>query len=134
VVNASIDFLGTLPKGASLTIDIKDSDNKSSIASGPLCGVTVKGNTITGNTIIDPNVPQLWWPNGMGDQNLYYVTVTVVDENRNLWLPSPSEQVSVPSFSTKEILPMPNSPKALHRAPIGISRSTDMNSTPRARI
>lgn len=85
VVNASIDFLGTLPKGASLNIDIKDLDNKSSIASGSLSDITTKSGTITGTTVVDADTPKLWWPNGLGQQNLYYITVNVVDsKNKTL--------------------------------------------------
>lgn len=81
VVNASIDYLGKLPEGASLTVDIKSWDKKSSIASSSLGEITVKGNTITGNTLIDAKLPKLWWPTGMGEQNLYHVTVNVVDKH-----------------------------------------------------
>ena len=81
VVNASIDFLGTLPEGASMHIDIEDSGTGSSIASGLLNDVAILGNTITGNTVIQPNIPKLWWPLDMGNQNLYNVTVSVMDKN-----------------------------------------------------
>jgi beta-mannosidase len=82
VVNASIDFLGSLPAGASMTVDITGAQDCSPLASGSLENITVSGNTITGLTTVDANAPKLWWPNGMGDQNLYYVTVSIVDSNR----------------------------------------------------
>lgn len=81
VVNASIDYLGTLPKDASLIAEIKDSLNKTIIASGSLAKVTTTGNSISGIITIDPDLPKLWWPMGMGAQNLYYITITVVDKN-----------------------------------------------------
>ena len=77
VVNASIDFLGTIPEGASMNIDIEDYNTGSSIASGSLNDVTIQGNTITGNTVIQPNIPKIWWPLDMGNQSLYNVTVSV---------------------------------------------------------
>ncbi|KAL1964799.1 hypothetical protein VTN77DRAFT_6666 [Rasamsonia byssochlamydoides] len=82
VVNASIDFLGNLPEGASLTIDIKDAKDSSTLASGSLSNITVSGNTITGTTTVDANAPKLWWPNGLGEQNLYQVTINVVDSEK----------------------------------------------------
>ncbi|GAM42617.1 beta-mannosidase Bma2A [Talaromyces pinophilus] len=81
VVNASIDYLGALPKGASLTVEIKDSQNKTTIASGSLTNVTTAGSSISGITTVGANVPKLWWPTRMGDQNLYYITINVVDSS-----------------------------------------------------
>ncbi|KAL1998178.1 hypothetical protein VTN02DRAFT_6714 [Thermoascus thermophilus] len=80
VVNASIDFLGDLPEGASMTVEISEAaDPLSKLASGPLDNVTASGNSITGTTVIAADAPKLWWPNGLGNQSLYAVTVRVVD-------------------------------------------------------
>lgn len=81
VVNASIDYLGTLPKGASLNVEIKDSQNKPIIASGSLTNLTTAGNSISGITTVGANVPKLWWPTSMGEQNLYFITINVVDRS-----------------------------------------------------
>ncbi|KAK5996760.1 Beta-mannosidase A [Cladobotryum mycophilum] len=78
IVNASLDFLGTLPKDASLTVVIADAKAKSSVLySGELSGVTRSNMTITGSVTIDAKKPKLWWPRDMGDQNLYMVSVSV---------------------------------------------------------
>ncbi|KAE8554084.1 hypothetical protein EYB25_002622 [Talaromyces marneffei] len=81
VVNASIVYLGSLPKGASLTVEIKDAQNQTTIASGSLTNVTTSGNSISGITTVGADVPKLWWPTSMGDQNLYYITINVVNNN-----------------------------------------------------
>ncbi|KAI5286655.1 hypothetical protein KEM54_006612 [Ascosphaera aggregata] len=82
VVNASIDYLGTLPKEVSLVIEIKDFNNTSSpIASGFLKHVTRRNATITGDITVDPLLPKLWWPSGMGERNLYQVTVKIIDKD-----------------------------------------------------
>jgi beta-mannosidase len=82
VVNASIDYLGELPKGASLSYKITDAkDSKSTLASGQLKGITTSGSTITGSILLGAQAPRLWWPSGMGEQNLYNITIQILDSN-----------------------------------------------------
>ncbi|KAI5305698.1 hypothetical protein KEM56_003606 [Ascosphaera pollenicola] len=82
VFNASIDYLGALADGASLTVEIKESDGSAPIVSGPLKHITRKNATITGDIIIDYGLPKLWWPTGLGEQNLYRITVKIVDNEK----------------------------------------------------
>lgn len=84
VVNASIDFLGVLPKTASMAIEIKDLESGRTLESAPLENVTTIHNSITGSITIDAYAPKLWWPNGLGKQNLYNVTVMVRDNDEEL--------------------------------------------------
>lgn len=76
VLNASLDTLGYLPSGAQLSYTLLDINNNT-IQSGSLSNVTVSNSTITGSTIIPSNAVELWWPNGLGPQNLYYLTINV---------------------------------------------------------
>lgn len=78
VVNASIDYIGALPKKGSLRAIITDADDKSKVLySGKLENVKRSNTTITGSIAIEGSKPQLWWPNGMGKQSLYSMTVSV---------------------------------------------------------
>lgn len=83
VVNASLDVLGTVPKSATLRLDIIDMSN-TTIASGLLENVTVSGSTITGSVFVDGETCQLWWPNGLGPQILHYFKINVVDGGQTL--------------------------------------------------
>jgi beta-mannosidase len=83
VVNASIDYLGDLPDGSSMTFQITDPQNRNAtLASGDLQNITTSGNSITGVVLIGADTPKLWWPNGLGEQNLYYLSVNVVDSRQ----------------------------------------------------
>lgn len=82
VVNASIDILGSLPDQPSMTIEVKDVESGKTLKSGTLGNVSASGQTITGSVTIDADAPNLWWPSGLGKQNLYYVTVTIQDNQK----------------------------------------------------
>ncbi|KAJ5983860.1 hypothetical protein N7481_005959 [Penicillium waksmanii] len=77
VVNASIDFLGTLPDKSSMTIEIKDIESGEVLKSGSLEDVSTSGQSVTGSITIDADAPKLWWPNGLGKQNLYSATINI---------------------------------------------------------
>lgn len=78
IVNASLDYFGELPSGSQLKYKITNLDNSSTIASGSLRNVSTTDSMITGSTMIPSNAVELWWPVGMGKQNLYYMTIDVV--------------------------------------------------------
>ena len=78
VVNASIDYIGSLPKKGVLTAVITEASDESKVLhSGKLGHVTESNGTITGTITIDGNKPKLWWPHQMGDQSLYKITVSL---------------------------------------------------------
>ncbi|KAK5953741.1 hypothetical protein OHC33_005010 [Knufia fluminis] len=77
VMNASIDVLGTLPDGASLSYTVKDASN-GTVVSGNLADVNQTDSVVTGSITIPKDSVDLWWPVGMGPQTLYYVTIDVM--------------------------------------------------------
>lgn len=76
VVNASIDYLGTLPHGATICTTFTDKA-RSTLFSEELVNVTVTNGTITGSTLVTGN-PELWWPVGYGKQNLYDMKLEII--------------------------------------------------------
>jgi beta-mannosidase len=81
IVNASIDILGDVSdtlRNATFTIEVMDVNN-STVASGNLENVTSTSTSITGSIAVDREACQLWWPHGMGPQNLYYFKISLVN-------------------------------------------------------
>ncbi|KAL9132447.1 MAG: hypothetical protein Q9175_006381, partial [Cornicularia normoerica] len=83
LLNASLDVLGTLPQGAALNYVIADSMTNRTVSSGSLTDVTSSNTTITGTAVLDPSLYELWWPRGLGPQNIYNLTVSIVDSGKN---------------------------------------------------
>ena len=65
LLNASLDVLGTLPKGAALSYAFRDSSTNETVSSGNLTNLTSSSSTITGTAILDPSAYELWWPRGL---------------------------------------------------------------------
>ncbi|KAI5296531.1 hypothetical protein KEM52_000714 [Ascosphaera acerosa] len=81
VVNASLDLIGDLPPRASLTITVTAVDGSVVPAQEGVSTVDRTGSSITGFITISPDLPELWWPHGLGDQNLYDIAVSVLDDD-----------------------------------------------------
>lgn len=77
VLNASIDYLGGLSTNVNLIFKIVGPEG-SVAASGNVNNVTTHEGTITGSTFVDPVCVELWWPHGLGMQNLYDLTLDIM--------------------------------------------------------
>lgn len=78
VLNASLDLLGTVPEGAGLRYAVLDLGTNQTVSSGNLENVTAAGDVITGQVVLGGQDYKLWWPSGLGEQNLYNITVELI--------------------------------------------------------
>lgn len=78
VLNASIDVLGTVPPGAKLRYSVIDPVTNDTLSNGELTNVTNSGDVITGQVVLSGTQYELWWPYGLGPQNLYNVSIQIV--------------------------------------------------------
>ena len=81
VLNASIDALNEVPVNSTLRYSIIDSQTKEIVSQGNLTNITNAGDVITGSTTLGGDDFELWWPSGLGEQNLYNISVEVVSSS-----------------------------------------------------
>ena len=81
LLNASLDVLGTVPEGAALTYLFTNASTNQTVSCGNLTNLAISANAITGTAVLDQAAYDLWWPNGLGPQNLYNLTISVLDSN-----------------------------------------------------
>ncbi|RDL42374.1 (Trans)glycosidase [Venustampulla echinocandica] len=83
ILNASLDILGAISSTATLAIEIMDMSNNT-ITSGDLQNISTTSTSVGGSITVEGEACQLWWPAGLGPQNLYYFKISLVDGGKTL--------------------------------------------------
>lgn len=63
---------------------IIDSDSRQVVSKGDFGRVENGGDVVTGVTTLEASQYALWWPNGLGPQKLYNLTVDVVSDGKRI--------------------------------------------------
>lgn len=66
-----------------MTLEIKDVESGKILKSAPVEKISISGQAITGSITVDADVPNLWWPMGLGNQSLYYATISIEDSKQH---------------------------------------------------
>nr|POE46822.1 beta-mannosidase a [Quercus suber] len=80
IVNASVDYIGTLPSDATLHYHLQTTSNET-VSYGNLGNVNCTNSTLTGAVFIPDAEVKLWWPSQLGEQNLYHIEIAIVSKN-----------------------------------------------------
>ncbi|KAJ6788821.1 hypothetical protein PWT90_02824 [Aphanocladium album] len=82
VVHANIDYIGSLPKHFDIDAIITSTSNLSEILfRGQLSNLQRLNGTIGGTIKIGAAAPKLWWPRGLGRQDMYTLDLAVRGPN-----------------------------------------------------
>lgn len=80
--NASVDVVGNIPLEAYLRYSIVDLNTQKQVSSGNFSNIVNGGDVITGIATLDASEYELWWPNGLGAQKLYNMSVEIISKQK----------------------------------------------------
>lgn len=84
IFNASVDVVGNIPLEAYLRYSIVDLDTKKQVSNGSFSNIVNGGDVITGIATLNASEYELWWPNGLGAQKLYNMTVEIISKRKTI--------------------------------------------------
>lgn len=83
IVNVSLDLIGHLPDNVQMLWALTD-ELVDGIGYGDMIHVNRTATSITGMARIAKDKVKLWWPNGLGDQTMYFLTILILSEDDTL--------------------------------------------------